>query len=203
MKLGNSKGNNTGKKYYMRKRGDQQEIKPANRKKADAFNEWFAENYQLLINFLISKNSYGEDTFNNTYIRIIEKLLYTGQVIEDYKAYFHRSYYTNYILEKTKEARYVPLPACNNLEAHHYNPYEREHMQTRLELDIFDYVYGRYDIREFELFKMYISLKPAINYHTLAAITHVQAHNIQRIVSKILVDIRSNKDLVNRYNEIK
>jgi len=203
MKLGNSKGNNTGKKYFMRAGKEEQEVKPANRKKANLFSEWFAENYQSLINFLISKNSYDEDTFSTTYIRIVEKLLYTGQVVKDYKAYFHRSYYTNYILDRTKEARYVSLPAYDNLEAHHHNPYEKERMQTRLELDVFDYVYAHYDLREFELFKMYISLKPAINYHTLAAITHIQAHNIQRIVSKILADVRSNQELVNRYREIK
>ncbi len=131
-----------------------------------------------------------------------EKLLFTGEKIDDYRAYFHRSYYTNYILDKTRESRYVPLPSYTNLEAHHSNPYEREWMQTKLELDIFDYVYDRYELREFELFKMYISLKPAINYHTLAQITHVQVHNIQRIVSRILSDIRSNKELVGRYKEI-
>ncbi|MBB4037015.1 hypothetical protein GGR21_002929 [Dysgonomonas hofstadii] len=202
MKLGNSKGNNTGKKYHIRKRDEQKEPKPANQKRAEEFNKWFAENYQLLINFLISKNSYDEDVFNATYIRMSEKLLFTGEKIDDYRAYFHRSYYTNYILDKTRESRYVPLPSYTNLEAHHSNPYEREWMQTKLELDIFDYVYDRYELREFELFKMYISLKPAINYHTLAQITHVQVHNIQRIVSRILSDIRSNKELVGRYKEI-
>jgi len=203
MKLGNSKGNNKGKKYYMRARDGQKEPKPANKKRADEFSLWFGQNYRQLINFLISKNSYDDDVFNNTYIRMTEKLLYTSQKIDDYKAYFHRSYYTNYILDKTQEARYVPLPVHANLEAHHTNPYERERMQTILELDIFDYVYNRYEIREFELFKMYISLKPAINYHSLSQITHLQTHYIQRVISKILADIRSNKELLSRYNEIK
>ncbi len=33
MKLGNSKGNNTGKKYHIRKRDEQKEPKPANQKR--------------------------------------------------------------------------------------------------------------------------------------------------------------------------
>mgnify|MGYP000846025703 CR=1 FL=1 len=204
MRLGNSKGNNRGKKYFMRGRDDQHEPKPEHREAANRFNIWFAKNYQQIVNFLISKGSYDEDVFSQTYIRISEKILYTGAEVKDYKAYFSRSYYTNYIQDKASENfNEVPLPAYDTFEAHHSNPYERERMQTQLEIEVFDYVYSRYKLDEFELFKMYISLKPAINYHTLAEITHLQVHNIQRIVSKILTDIRANKMLVNRYREIR
>ncbi len=203
MKLGNSKGNNTGKKYFVRKGKEFKEPKPANSNKAAKFNEWFSVNCRQLMDFLISKNTHDDDVFNTTYIRIVEKLLYTNESIDDYKAYFFRSYYTNYILERTRESRFVPMAFGNNLEAHHDNPYERERMQTQLEIDIFEYVYKHYQLKEFELFKMYITLKPAINYKTLSAITHVQKHNIQRIISRILSDIRSNTELVNRFKEIK
>lgn len=203
MRLGNSKGNNTGKKYYIRGRDDRHEPKPEHRKAAECFNTWFADNYKKIINFLISKGSYDEDVFSYTYMRISEKILYTGAHIKDYRAYFSRSYYTNYIQDKASENfKLVPLPTYDTLEAHHSNPYERERMQTQLEIDIFDYVYSRYKLDEFELFKMYISLKPAINYHTLSEITHLQVHNIQRVISKILTDIRANKVLVNKYKEI-
>ncbi|MDR1503682.1 MAG: hypothetical protein LBT43_14645 [Prevotella sp.] len=203
MKLGNSNGNNTGKKYFIRGRDDRDEPQPAHRKKADEFNRWFTENHQSLVNFLIGKYAYNEDVFYTTYMRISEKILYSGMIVKDYKAYFHRSYFTNYIQDSEKESRYVAIPVHHRLEAHHSNPHEHERMQTKLEDDIFDYVYRRYDLREFELFKMYITLKPAVNYHTLAAITHVQAHKIQRIVSRILTDIRSNKVLVGRYREVR
>ncbi len=203
MKLGNSKGNNVGKKYFMRGRDDHHEPAQANREKADVFNRWFVENRQQLINFIIGKYAYDEDTFSTTYIRMCEKLLYTDLTIEDYSAYFHRSYYTNYVLLRTQEARCVPLLIEHKLEAHHDNPYERERMQWQLESDVFDYVYRRYSLQEYEIFRMYISLKPAINYHTLEKITHIKAHNIQRMVSKILADIRSNKAMAARYREIK
>ncbi|MDU1892237.1 MAG: hypothetical protein E6767_16255 [Dysgonomonas sp.] len=203
MKLGNSNGNNTGKKYFMRQRDSHKEPSAQNRKKAEQFNAWFAENYQQEANFLILKCTYDEDVFNTTYMRISEKILFSGIEIEDYKSYFHRSYYTNYIQDRMKENRYGPMPAYDCFEAHHANPHERERNQLILELDIFDYVYNRYELQEFELFKMYISLKPAVNYHTLAEITLVPAHKIQRIISKILMDIRGNKSLVNRYKEVR
>lgn len=203
MKLGNSNGNNTGKKYFMRRRADQKEPTIENREKAMEFNKWFEKNHQQEANFLISKCNYDEDVFNTTYLRISEKILYTGANIQDYKSYFHRSYYTNYIQDKVKENRYGPLPTYDCYEAHHSNPYETERNQMKLENDVFDYVYFNYTLREFELFKMYISLKPAINYHTLSDITHVPAHQIQRIVSKILVDIRGNKKLVDQYREVR
>lgn len=203
MKLGNSKGNNTGKKYFLRADIGNEEPTAENVDKAMLFNEWFADSCQSLINFLIGQNTYDEDTFNNTFLRISEKILYTGADLKDYKAYFHRSYYTNFIQTRMAESRYTSMPQYDTYEAHHSNPYERERMQLQLELDVFDYVYKKYELKEFELFKMYVNLKPAINYQTLAALTHIKAHSIQRIISTILTDVRSNKKLAGRYREVK
>ncbi|MDH6309323.1 DNA-directed RNA polymerase specialized sigma24 family protein [Dysgonomonas sp. PFB1-18] len=203
MRLGNSNGNNKGKKYLKRGKGNMPEPKPAHRKMAQQFNDWFEEGMQEIINYLVYKEAYNEDVFNETYIRIYEKILYAGLSIKDYKAYYYRSYYTNYIQNKIAEDRYVSMPPFANLEAHHGNPHERERQQLMLENEVFDYVHRYYDRHEFELFKMYISLKPAVNYHTLAEITHIQAHSIQRIVSKILKDLRSNQKLVNKYKEVR
>lgn len=203
MRLGNSNGNNKGKKYLMRsKLNTSQEPAQENKNKAERFNQWFEKNYQNVINFLISKYSFHEDVFYNTYIRMAEQLLYTDTTINDYKGYFIRSYFTNHIQEQVSEKRYVALPSGDRIAAHHHNPYERERMQLDLENEIFNYVYNRYDLREFELFKMYVTLKPAINYHSLSAITHIKTHVIQRIVSTILSDIRANKKLLDRYKTI-
>ncbi len=203
MRLGNTNGNNKGKKYLKRVKGNMPEPKPACRKRAQQFNDWFESAMQGLKNFLVYKEAYNDDVFSDTYIRICEKILYSGLIIDDYKAYFYRSYYTNYIQNKIQEDRYVSMPPFANLVAHHGNPHERERQQLMLENEVFDYVHRYYNRHEFELFKMYVSLKPAINYHTLAEITHIQAHNIQRIVSKILKDLRSNRKLMSRYNEVK
>ena len=79
---------------------------------------------------------------------------------------------------------------------------EIEAKQSKLESDIMQYVYDNYDIRDFELFKMYISLKPAINYTSLSEITGVKAHNIQRAISRIKKGVLANKEFAERRREL-
>lgn len=97
MKLGNSNGNNTGKKYFIRGRDDRDEPQPAHRKKADEFNGWFTENHQSLANFLIGKYAYNEDVFYTTYMRISEKILYSGMIVKDYVVFRFSSKKINYL----------------------------------------------------------------------------------------------------------
>lgn len=201
MKLGNSNGNNRGKKYMLR--GKQQLPQPTvqNQKRYDDFKVWFADKHEALVNFLKGKLCYDEDAYYYTFLRMSEKILYMGEIIKDHKAYFHRAYYTNYIQLKAQAGRFCSLGGYDHADLHAYNPHETEMRQVRLENDIFDYVYNHYGIREFELFKMYISLKPAVNYQSLSDITSIKTHVIQRIISQILKDIRSNKTFVSRYRE--
>lgn len=79
---------------------------------------------------------------------------------------------------------------------------EQEAKQKKLESDIFGYIYNNYNIRDFELFKMYITLKPAVNYLSLSNITGLKAHNIQRTISKIKKDIRHNREFDKRCKEV-
>lgn len=202
MKLGNSNGNNKGKKYFLRRNCIGMQPSEENREKADIFGEWFAKNIDVLTNFLKLKLCFDEDVFGTTFLRMYEKILFTGMEVKDYKAYFHRSYYTNYIQDRTHENRYGdPLLYDNRIDSSR-DAEEVERLQMTLENDVFNYVYEHYTLQEFELFKMYISLKPAINYYTLAEITNIKAYTIQRIISKITRDIRSNKQFVERYYEV-
>lgn len=204
MRLGNSKGNNTGKKYFKRGKHDQHEPIPEHIYKANEFNKWFSMNYQEIANFLKTKSIYNEDVFNTTFMRISEKLLFAGPIIKDYKAYFHRSYFTNYILEKEKEKRYIPLPLYENKnEVHHINPMEYENNCQQLEKDILEYVHNNYKSNEFEIFRVYTTSESKINYQQLSEISHTKTHSIQRIISKIIKDLRSNKEFINRYREIR
>lgn len=202
MKLGNNNGQNKGKIYFLRR--DMETIVPteANRKAAEKFSQWFVETHDAIRNFLIMKMSFEEDVFSNTYLRIYEKILFTGAKIKDYRAYFHRSYYTNYIQDRMHERRYADPMIYDNRSDTDYDYEALERRQIILETDVFDYVYERYKVKEFELFKMYISLKPAINYNTLSEITGLKTHAIQHIISKILMDIRNNKELMHRYRTL-
>lgn len=198
MILGNSFGKNKGKKYLVRSKinGDTDALYAD---KTERFSIWFGENYDDIVRFLCSKQMYNEDAVNETYLRMYESILFTGLKIEDYKSYFMRSFYTNFINSSMRNSRYCTLaPTFDRSDAEDGYFAEMIVKQQQFEENIFNYVYARYDIHEFELFKMYISLKPAVNYYSLAQITGVKAHNIQRMISKIKKDIQENKSLIEK-----
>jgi len=202
MKLGNSNGNNRGKKYLRRKDYNTLNISSTSYYQLDRFNNWFTDSFDELKRVLIYKECYDEDILNETYTKICESILYKSLEIKDYKSYFHRSYFTNYVNNKVQNNRYTTLGTYDILDTRINNANERERDIVILEEEIFKYVYDKYTKKEFEIFKMYVSLKPAINYYTLSDIINVQTHVIQRIISKILNDIRNNKMFLSKYYTI-
>ncbi|MFG5859501.1 MAG: hypothetical protein ACLTWE_05080 [Dysgonomonas mossii] len=194
-----SKGNK-GKKYFSKKR-DMSDIVFA--EKAEAFNRWFADNNKKLTQYLEVRRSYNCDVFNDSYLKMYENILFSGNKIENYMHYFIRSYYTNLMAEGIKQNRYCELlPNYDKSDVDSGYFREIEAKQSKLESDIMQYVYDNYDIRDFELFKMYISLKPAINYSSLSEITGVKAHNIQRAISRIKKGVLANKEFAERRREL-
>ena len=201
MILGNSNGNNRGKKYIMRGKHDQTPCE-GGEERALKFKQWFEQHFDSLVRELIHKELYDCDVMNDTYLRMYENLMYGGAEIDNYRSYFIRSVFTNVIQGNVKASRYVSLtPSYDAVDGERYN-HELERKQIVLSEDIFDYVYNRYKIREFELFKMYVSLKPAVNYQVLADITKLKAYQIQGTISKIKKDICRNRDFVKRRKEV-
>lgn len=201
MRLGNSFGGNTGKKYIIRGKHDKVPAKYGEAK-AEKFNQWFTDNYVSLVSELKNKEAFDGDILSETYLKMYESILYSGLDIASYRSYFFRSFFTNHIQGSMKASRYCTIsPNYDKPDVSGYSV-ECEMQQKKLESDIFDYVYSRYKIREFEVFKMYVSLKPAINYNTLADITKLKAHNIQFIVSKIKKDICRNHEFIKRHREV-
>lgn len=198
MILGNTFGKNKGKKYLVRSKIDAAtDALYADR--AEQFNEWFGQHYNEIVRFLRSKQMYNEDAVNETYLRMYECILYAGLEIEDYKSYFMRSFYTNFVNSSMHNNRYSTLtPNYDRSDAEDGSFAEMIMEQQRFEENILNYIYARYDIREFELFKMYISLKPAVNYYSLAEITGIKVHNIQRTISRIKKDVQKNKSLIEK-----
>jgi len=198
MVLGNSNGNNKGKKYLRKNEID---IVFANR--ANHFNEWVSENYNTLVEALIDVDIFDRDIFHETYKNVYEKIFFSDIQGNNYRDYLMRAYYTNLILYKSKENRYcelLPNTDKEDIDSNYFS--DLEDKRKDLETDIMSYIYSNYDIRDFELFKMYMSLKPAVNYSTLARITGLKSHNIQRIISKIKKDIRENKEFAKRRKEL-
>lgn len=202
MILGNSFGKNKGKKYFIRGKHDKNPD-TLYAEKAEKFNTWFSQNYSKLVQALKDKYIFDDDTVNDTYIRVYENILFCGIKIECYKSYFFRSYYTNYVNDSIKNNRYTQLlPNFDRSDTDTEYFVDLEAKQKKLESDIFGYIYSNYDIRDFELFKMYITLKPAVNYLSLSNITGLKAHNIQRTISKIKKDIRRNREFDKRCREV-
>lgn len=189
MKLGNSGSGNTGKKYIKIKEGT--EVFPENEAKAQRFALWFGDWYERLKTELMNKSTYDEDVLNDTFMRMYDKIRFGGLDIADYKAYFHRAFFTNFMQQvfAEQQSRTTPL----GLEDRMDNTGAEEELieyKLSLEYDIFDYVYRKYPVQQFELFKMYIRLKPAINYVQLSQITKISVTSISEIISKIRRDVQ-------------
>lgn len=197
MRLGNSGANNKGKKYIKIKPGAV--ATPENQAKADLFKEWFGQLYLRLQTELINKDTYDEDVLNDTFLRIYDKIRFGGLEIADYKAYFHRAFFTNFMQINIQGSQSIVTP-LNNHDKIDDSENDEELIRSKWELenDIFDFVYSKYPVHEFELFKMYVRLKPAITYADLSDITSLSQSRISEIISKIRRDISRQKDFALR-----
>lgn len=170
--------------------------------KAEKFRQWFERAYPSLVRELKQKNIYDEDAMSDTYLKIWENLMYSNLNILGYRPYFMRSFYTNLMNTTIRGARYCEMiPGYDAEDDGLTYDFELERRQQQLEVDIFDYVYDKYSVREFELFKMYMCLKPAVNYGVLSEITNLKVHQIQFTISKIKKDLCRHKVFVSRRRE--
>lgn len=201
MRLGNSKGNNKGKKYFMRGSRDLSPV-AGGEEKAAKFKQWFEKAYPSLVRELVQKNIYDEDAMNDTYLKIWENLTYSNLAILDNRSYFMRSFYTNLMNTTIRGGRYCEMaPGYDAADDDTAYDFDLERRQQRLEVDIFDYVYDKYSVREFELFKMYMCLKPAVNYGALSELTSLKVHQIQFVISKIKKDLCRHREFTARRRE--
>lgn len=193
MILGNSNGKNRGKKYF-KDRDKNKDESLCFSGKVKKFDDWFVANMRSLKVQLFGKYPHpgNDDIFNDTYIRIYERIYYTGFDIADYKSYFCRAFYTNHIQELTKTNHYADIDYAENMgEESNINERELEIKFIQLEDEIFEYVYEHFDLREYEIFKMYMRLKiqgKNMTYEVLADIIQneeYKPHNIQAIICRI------------------
>lgn len=191
-------GGNKGKKYIRKCK-----IDSVYAARAEDFNLWFSQNIKEIEEYFTIRYMFDYDVFSDCFLAIYENILFSGIEIKNYASHFRSSYYRRLGDSKEMQNRYCELlPNYDKSDIDNNFFDEIEVKAKELESDIFGYIYSKYDVRDFELFKMYMSLKPAVNYDTLAQITKLKAHNIQRTISKIKKDIRDNKDFANRRKEI-
>lgn len=214
MILGNSKKQNTGKKYITK--NTIKEVSPENQLKADEFKEWFGDQYNLLVAEQQRKQTLNEDILIDTFFKLYNKQQQQGN-IEDYKSYFSRAYFTNYfqnnIKEEKKKQNHIYLNLIDKEYEDSFNtldiiPIEdnedKEHELDKLNktdellTETFQYITDKYSVQQFELFRMYMFLKPHISYKKLSDITNLSIKFISQTISTIKRDIQDNQELITK-----
>ncbi|MCS2597576.1 hypothetical protein NXV87_17295 [Bacteroides fragilis] len=214
MILGNSLKQNTGKKYITK--NTTKEVTPENQIKADEFKDWFGDNYNLLVEEQRRKQTLNEDILIDTFFKLYHKQQQQGN-IEDYKSYFCRAYFTNYfqnnIKEEKKKQNHIYLNLIDKEYEDSFNtldiiPIEdNDDKERELEIlnktdellnETFQYITEKYTIQQFELFRMYMFLKPHISYKKLSDITNLSIKYISQTISTIKKDIQDNQELITK-----
>ncbi|MBV4152352.1 hypothetical protein [Bacteroides fragilis] len=218
MILGNSLKQNTGKKYITK--NTTKEVTPENQIKADEFKDWFGDNYNLLVEEQRRKQTLNEDILIDTFFKLYHKQQQQGN-IEDYKSYFCRAYFTNYfqnnIKEEKKKQNHIYLNLIDKEYEDSFNtldiiPIEdNDDKERELEIlnktdellnETFQYITEKYTIQQFELFRMYMFLKPHISYKKLSDITNLSIKYISQTISTIKKDIQDNQELITKRKKL-
>lgn len=218
MILGNSLKQNKGKKYITK--NTLQEVTPENQMKADSFKEWFGDNYNLLVEEQTRKQTLNEDILIDTFFKLYHKQQQSGD-IEDYKSYFSRAYFTNYfqhnIKEEKKKQNHIYLNLIDKEYEDSFNTLdvlplednedreqiiEIQNNTDKLLTDTFQYITDKYSMQEFELFRMYMFLKPHISYKKLSDITNLSIKYISQTISTIKKDIQDNQELISKRKKL-
>ncbi len=218
MILGNSLKQNTGKKYITK--NTTKPITPENQIKADEFKDWFGDNYNLLVEEQRRKQTLNEDILIDTFFKLYNKQQQSGD-IEDYKSYFSRAYFTNYfqnnIKEEKKKQNHIYLNLIDKEYEDSFNtldiiPIEdNDDKERELEIlnktdellsETFQYITDKYSMQQFELFRMYMFLKPHISYKKLSDITNLSIKYISQTISSIKKDIQDNQELITKRKKI-
>lgn len=218
MILGNSLKQNKGKKYITK--NTLKEVSPENQIKADEFKEWFGSQYNILVAEQQRKQTLNEDILIDTFFKLYNKQQQSGD-IEDYKSYFSRAYFTNYfqnnIKEEKKKQNHIYLNLIDKEYEDSFNTLdiipiednddkerELEKLNKTDELlnETFLYITDKYTIQQFELFRMYMFLKPHISYKKLSDITNLSIKYISQTISAIKKDIQDNQELISKRKKL-
>lgn len=218
MIFGNSLKQNKGKKYITK--NTYQPITPENQMKADDFKNWFGENYKLLVEEQKRKQTLNEDILIDTFFKLYHKQQQSGD-IEDYKSYFSRAYFTNYfqhnIKEEKKKQNHIYLNLIDKEYEDSFNTLdvlplednedrertiEKQTNIDKLLTDTFQYITNKYSMQQFELFRMYMFLKPHISYKKLSDITNLSIKFISQTISTIKKDIQDNQELITKRKKL-
>jgi len=200
MKLGNSGGKNKGKKYL--KITGKESVKPENQLRADAFCQWFGNMYQHIIREHVSNNIYNEDILDDTFLKIYDKILYGGLDIINYKSYFCRAYFTNFMQDRMRKQNQTEIYIDDSndyysLTDESYKEKEENSRKAELFNDILIYVKNKFGSDSCDLFLQYIQNTDA-TYKSLSTQMDVPVHIVRYSIGRITGKIRKNQEYLLR-----
>ena len=79
---------------------------------------------------------------------------------------------------------------------------EIQNNTDKLLTDTFQYITNKYSMQQFELFRMYMFLKPHISYKKLSDITNLSIKFISQTISTIKKDIQDNQELISKRKKL-
>lgn len=199
MTLGNTNGNNKGKKYLKIKGGEI--VSPENQTKYDSFSSWVNLNYLKIKKKVSSSSGYNTDIFNDTFVHIGNKILYGGLDISDYQSYFSRSYFTNHILHVSKKNNQVDI---SSIQDHFATTIDRTPDMLEMIDSVMRYVKRKYPHNQYTVFHTYFTqFGDKTTFRSLSKDLNVSTFTIHTTIKLILSDIRNNPSLRELYGYTK
>lgn len=150
------------------------------------FDRWFGAAYYKLRRQLSTFHPLNEDVFHDTYLRVRQCLLFSGEEMADYSAYFLESYRCNRLKRSLFEGRFYH-PEDNFFQSLGEEPdqeVERQKEVDQLATDILEYVREKATLQEYRIFCLK-TLFPACSYSELSLYTGIPVSTLYRRVTAL------------------
>lgn len=147
------------------------------------FDRWFEAAYYKIRRQLSTFYPLNEDIFHDTYLHIRQRLLFSGEEMADYSAYFLKSYRCNRLKRSLFEARYYH-PEDSFFQALGEEPAQETETQKEVEqlaTDILKYVRGITTPQGYRIFCLKTTF-PACSYGELSLYTGIPVSTLHRCV---------------------
>lgn len=150
------------------------------------FDRWFESEYYRLRNQLSTYRSLNEDVFHDTYLRVRQCLLFSGEEMADYTAYFLESYRCNRLKRSLFESRFYH-PEDSFFQSMTEEPGQETETQKEVEqlaTDILKYVKEISTPQEYRIFCLK-SAFPGCSYNELSLYTGMSVSALYRRVAAL------------------
>lgn len=150
------------------------------------FDCWFGAAYYRLRRQLSAFSPLNEDVFHDTYLRVRQCLLFSGEEMVDYTAYFLESYRCNRLRRSLFESRFYH-PEDSFFQSMTEEPGQETETQKEVEqlaTDILKYVREITTPQEYRIFYLKTTF-PACSYGELSLYTGIPVSTLHRRVSAL------------------